>query len=379
MTSRERVLAALNHTEPDRVPIMFWGQIAPLRLRWRDRFERVKCLRELGVDDQMSVGTPWPYHPSVNVRVARDDSPPDFPLLIKDIGTPVGRLRMAVRKTPDYPWSDPPLVSDHNWSRATEFLVKGPDDLPKLRYLLHDPGKAELDSFLAHARMTRDFCRAEEVLLSVSAASPSNYAMGLVGAQNLMMYSVDDRGFVEELLELICEWSVRRLEPMLALGVDTVQFSGIYESTAFWSPADFGQLFAPHVRRIAGIVHQAGAKFHYFSDAHIMGQLETFRDLGVDALSYLNPPPMGDADLGEIKRRVGDRICLWGGISAPITLEQGSPEEVRQAVIDAIGAAAHGGGYILATADAILQESAYDNLMTMIDTGLRFGTYPIAL
>lgn len=48
-------------------------------------------------------------------------------------------------------------------------------------------------------------------------------------------------------------------------------------------------------------------------------------------------------------------------------------------MIDAIRSAAPGGGFILATADAILKESAYDNMMTMIQTCHESGAYPITI
>lgn len=313
MSSRERLLASLNHQEPDRVPMTFWGNVVPLHPLWRTRFERVKRLRELGVDDQMNIGTPWPYHPEVEVRVWRDDLHADYPRLVKELHTPKGTLRMAVKRTPDYPWDDPPLVADHNWSRTTEFLVKEPEDLDKLRYILYDPTRGDLKRFREEAARIKQFCQAEHVLVTTSAASLSNVGMGLVGARNAMFHSVDRPDFLEELLDLILAWSKRQLEATLAFDVDTVQYSGVYESTAFWSPKDFSRFFAPAVRQIADLVHQAGAKFHYFSDARIMDQLETFRDLGADALSYLNPPPLGDGGPrpGQAARR-GQDLPLGG-------------------------------------------------------------------
>ncbi|MCK5804836.1 MAG: hypothetical protein KAI66_18505 [Lentisphaeria bacterium] len=67
------------------------------------------------------VSAPWSYHPGVSVKVTRDDSFPDFPRLTKTFGTPAGTLRMTVKKIPDYPWDDPPLFCDHNWSLAALF------------------------------------------------------------------------------------------------------------------------------------------------------------------------------------------------------------------------------------------------------------------
>lgn len=378
MTSRERMLAAMSHQEPDRVPITFWGTIAPLRHLWTDAFDRVDKLLELGIDDYMGVGSCWTYHPDVTVTVSRTEGG-EYPILVKELDTPGGALRMQVKKTPDYPWADPPLFCDHNWSRSVEFLIKDEADLDRLQYLLHDPSAAGLDRFRAYADKVKRFCADRGVLVIGHARSPSNAAMGLMGATNMMLATADNRSFVERLLGMLGVWSQRSLELVLDAGVDVVSFSGIYESTAFWSPRDYEGLFVPLVQPLINMSHEAGAKFHYFSDARIMQYLELWRDMGMDVISYCNPPPMGDADLGEIKRRVGDRIAMWGGINAPITIEHGTAGDVRSAVTDAIRAAALGGGLVLASADAIMHEEAYDNLMTMVRTCHEVGRYPITV
>ena len=99
------------------MPVMFWGTIAPLRHLWKTPFERVKVLREFGVDDQMGIAAPWPYHPDVEVKAARHDSHAGYPRLTKELITPERTLRMTVKKTPDYPWDDLPLVADHRVPR----------------------------------------------------------------------------------------------------------------------------------------------------------------------------------------------------------------------------------------------------------------------
>jgi len=44
--------------------------------------------------------------------------------------------------------------------------------------------------------------------------------------------------------------------------------------------------------------------------------LEEFADTGADALNPLEAPPMGDIyDLGDAKRRMGDRVCVFGNVS----------------------------------------------------------------
>jgi len=72
LTSRERLLLAINHQERDRVPICFrsFGQVAPLERRfcWKNPFERAAGLATLGVDDIVRLHLPWFYHTNVSVR-----------------------------------------------------------------------------------------------------------------------------------------------------------------------------------------------------------------------------------------------------------------------------------------------------------------------
>lgn len=72
LSSRERMLTALDLQEPDRVPVTFWGQVAPLAHLGSDLFERVLRLRELGADDCLRLGHPQGRHPAVPISVTTD-------------------------------------------------------------------------------------------------------------------------------------------------------------------------------------------------------------------------------------------------------------------------------------------------------------------
>lgn len=286
---------------------------------------------------------------------------------------------MPVCKTPDYPYDDPPLYSDHQGSRRTEFSVKGPQYLEALSYLPQPPSGEVLSAFRSSARPVQALCRREQVLTAGAVPSVSCYALGLVGPDRLMIWSVDDRRFVLQLCPMLQEWALPCLEPVLELRPDIVRYRDIYASTALWSPRDWAELFAPAVLQVGTAAHAVGAKLRYFGDVRPMDRPEEFAAVGVDALSYLKPPSQGDADLREIKRRVGDRMCLWGGVSAPLTIEQGSADDVRRAVIEAIAAAAPGGGFILAPADAIMNPEVRENVSVFIQTCLQYGRCPLQL
>jgi len=402
LSSRERLLAAINREEPDRVPICF-RDVAPLARLWKNPFERVLALRELGVDDKLFLHPPrrsaaavdnsderaqyvlygtdiWPFHPDVVVRDREDDTVDErYTIVFKEIDTPAGTLGMAAKRTDDWLVRKLPLVSDHFWSRAVEFPVKGPEDLEKLRYVFHDPFAGDLSAFREEAKRVKDFAAKHDVLVEGDVNAVSNIALNLRGATNLMFDAVDDPGYVDELLDIILDWNLRRLELVLDAGVDTVYHTACYETTAFWSPAMYRRFFKPRLRKKIDMVHQAGAKLHCYMDLGAMPLIGDFREMGIDILSTLDPAPHGDTDIETVKREAGDRICLWGGVDAPKTIERGTPGDVREAVRKAISTAAPGGGFVLSTADSVWDEDCRGNVMAFIEAGLEFGTYPISV
>jgi len=67
MSSKERTLAAIEHREPDRVPIFFRG-VAPLDHLWRDEYERAEVLLGMGVDEKITIKIEPGIHPDVRIR-----------------------------------------------------------------------------------------------------------------------------------------------------------------------------------------------------------------------------------------------------------------------------------------------------------------------
>jgi uroporphyrinogen-III decarboxylase len=173
------------------------------------------------------------------------------------------------------------------------------------------------------------------------------------------------------------QWSLACLEPLLEIGVDVVLYSGVYETTDYWSPNIISELFIPRLQRVVRLVHEAGAKFHYYTVTGTSRLYERYPELGIDIWSAVNPPPRGDVSLAEAKRQVGDRLCLWGGINPEHTLEEGTPEQVRQDVREAISAGAAGGGFVLSTAGSLINsnERIYRNLQAFLEPWREMADY----
>jgi len=379
MTSRERTLAAIDHQEADRVPIFFRG-VAPFNddlFGWRGE-NRIDFLLGQGVDAKVTVGISPQVHPDVTARDWFDDeTDPGYRLACREVQTPSGPLRSVMRCTPDCDFADGvPLCSDHNVSRGLEFPVKGREDLPKLRWLLQEPDAESIAAFREQTRAQKEFAASRGVLVEGSGGPGGDLALYVCGSDLLYLFQ-DDPEFAHELLEMAYSVDLKCMEIVLEDGVDLIDARGCYETAPLWSPRLYDEFFAARVARKAALAHQAGAKFSYFSSGNFVPHLESLLAADVDLINCVRPFPGGINDMRLLKRRVGHRICLWGGINPEEDIERATPPRIHGAVIEAILGAAPGGGFVLSPGGSLFDPHAYDNVMTFIEAALEFGTYPI--
>jgi uroporphyrinogen decarboxylase len=106
------------------------------------------------------------------------------------------------------------------------------------------------------------------------------------------------------------------------------------------------------------------------------GVLERLADLGAEALHPCEAPPSGDVPLSEIKRRVGDRLCIVGNVQIGDIIH-GTRQDVDERVREAVRDGAPGGGLILSTSASPYQEElapqALDNYVQLVESGHRYS------
>jgi uroporphyrinogen decarboxylase len=126
---------------------------------------------------------------------------------------------------------------------------------------------------------------------------------------------------------------------------------------------DFIRKKAPHIKLW---FHSCGAVSEIIDD---------FIDWGVDILNPIQPLAEG-MDSAELKKRFGDKLCFHGGIDLQRAMP-GSIDDVKREVETRIRALAPGGGYILAPANHIQNDTPPENVITLYEYAKEFGTYPI--
>lgn len=392
LSSRDRLLMAMDHEEPDHIPLYlkWWERpfLSDKNHAWRNQFERVERLLDLGLDDTVGFDVPRPMSQDLKVKVWKTKPAGEqWPLLFKEYDTPKGTLRQVVRKTADWPHGDDiPIFSDFlaPSSRSVKYLVQEAKDLDALSCIFRDPDEKEIEAFRREAEKVREFAEKQQVLIECGMCSEAGRESAIFGAdalpwlcgfENIMHKAFRDPQFVERLLDIVHEWDVRYLDALLELGfVDIIVHRGWYENADFWSPSQYKRFIEPRVSRLVEKTHKAGAKFCYIMSMKQMPLLGILKEMGVDILYGLDPV-QGGTDLALTKKLVGDSICLWGGVNSAVTLNSGTSEEIRQAVTDSVKILAPGGGFILSSIDQIFEDTPWENIKNMIDTWGAIGDY----
>lgn len=394
LSSKDRLMLAINHEEADHVPLwinFLWSsqnqdRFSPERWSlffatgdWPNQFERAKELLDLGIDDMLTLSPPPPrLHSNVRVKITQEDLPTEpYPLLAKEYNTPKGILRTVVRKTED--WShgdDVPLFSDLSIPRAKKHLISEAADLDKLLYLLQPSSSDTMESFRKKAKEMKEFSEKHGVLMVGEGGILGDGAAWVCGVQDHMFALMDKPKFIEDLLSIFQGFDMRRIQMLLDVGVDVVVHRGWYESPKFWSPKLYRKFILPLIHEQVKVVHQGGAKFGYIMTTGVMSLLNEFLELDIDLLIHVDPV-QDNVDLHQLKQKIGDDICIVGGVNSYLTVERGTNQEIEQAVTEAIRALAPGGGFILEPVDGIQMErkKIWDRLMVMIDTWRQVGTY----
>ena len=393
MSSRERMLAALDSKEPDYVPCSFMIFTA-LRERCSDEFEFVERELQLGLDARVSLpDLPIRFAPPVSTEEWKEHPPEEErPLLHKEYHTPAGKLTAVVRQTEDWPHGDHiPLFDDYLAPRSSKFLITEPKDLPALRQLLAPPEDEDIKNFREAARSAKKFAEDKGLLLTggwSSGPRPENTRaigsdpgtmgidalMWLCGPVNPLYWAYDQPEFLQELIRIIALWNRRRMEIILDVGVDLLIKRAWYEGCDFWSPALYRKFIAPVLKEDIKLTHQAGARFGYIITSGIMPLLDDFLKLGIDVIIGIDPVQGKGTDMRLLKETLDGKICLWGGVNGFITIEGGRPEEIRKAVKEAIENLAPGGGFILSPVDNVRDTSkeTWQNVLTFIKAWKEF-------
>ena len=394
MTSHERILTTCAHQETDHVPLHL--EVHPSYLThyphiatWRDQFERTEFLLSLGVDAMAEVWLPEPtFHPDVTVRSWRENTNGQV-LLGKEYQTPAGSLRQVIRETDDlYTWhkinrntrgpladliDGVGLLEDINPSRSIEFLVKGPEDLPKMRYLFQPMTDDQLAAWREDAIYARQQADRLGTVLLMRRLYAGSAMLWLTDALKSMLTFDTDPAYMQEFLDIIFQWQKAMLQQVLDIvPVDIVTRFGYYDTTDFWGKKYFDRYLRPIMDAEADLVHQTGALLSQQQSESLTQQADIYKQMKVDILRDVDPH-QGQENMAFLKRELGASKTLMGGINGDLFLPKASPEEIDRTVRDTLALMAPGGGFILHVVPGVYFTAPWDKVLALVQAWEKYA------
>jgi uroporphyrinogen-III decarboxylase len=388
LSSRERMMAAIRCRTPDYVPCCFM-LFSALRQQCTDQFEFVDRQLEMGLDAYVQLptrpthvareqsestdlyGLPVRFDPRVTVRNWRDEPAGErYPLIHREYATPSGMLHTAVSESDDWPHGvRVPLFDDFVIPRARKHLVTGPEDLPALRHLFTPSSPEDKADAREGAAQGARFAAERGVITAGEWGVLFDAACWLCGIEDLILLALTQTDFVDELLGIIFEWNRARMAVVLEGRPDLLVRRAWYETVDFLSPALYRRLILPRLKADADQAHAAGAALGLITTCAYTPLLDMYLEAGIDVLIGVDPVQDRRADFALTKRKLADRVALWGGVNGFVTVEQGNPEEVRRAVRRAVRELGEGGGFILSPVDNVVHgsERTWSNVSALMD------------
>lgn len=378
MTSRERVLCALDHREPDRVPIFFGTSGATTMLA--PGYERLKAY--LGIERETTVfwrGLQYVLMDEEALLWSGSDGRPLIPgpapsTLARDLSADAyidgwGCLWERRPGSLYYEVMDSPI--------RTATL----DDLDRFPW----PELAHPSRFVGLRQRAKAIQEAGYAVVALSGVTPFEQSYMLRGVEQWLLDLAADPDFALALMRKTTDLMKAAVIQLLEEVGDAIDVLitgddlGTQNSTLI-SPAMYRRLIKPfHIELMSEIKRRTRAKVFYHSDGNIISLLPDLIEIGVD---LLNPVQVNAGDMGDtarLKREFGDRLSFCGAIDTGWVLPNGAPDDVRAEVRRRIKDLAPGGGYILASVHCIQPDVPLANVIAMLDEARRVGRYPLNL
>ncbi len=330
MTNRERVLAALAHRRPDTVPY-------DIRFTQPAHAKMVEYYGDPDFASKLGNCFTWlrPHLPDARfIEVAPGIWADEFGVrwdrhVDKDIGVVCNRL-VTPENVESFKFPDP-----------------------------NDPRRCEsFDRAVAANGSTA-------VLVSLG-FSLFERAWTLAGMENVLMAMAADQRFANALLDRILAFNLAIIENACTHKVDIFRFGDDWghQRGVLMGPALWREFIKPRFKEMCRLVKSKGK----FVMLHCCGKVdELFGDLIECGLDIFNPFQPEVMDVFEMKRRHGDSLTFYGGISIQRTLPFGTAQQVRDEVRRLLDVVGENGGYIASPSHDIPRDARPENIAAMIE------------
>jgi uroporphyrinogen-III decarboxylase len=378
-TSRRRLRTALAGGIADRVPINTYELAGRNSLDWYNQQPSYRGLMDY-LRAHTDCITNWNPRTATDCYTCEDRFLcSDYPVEIESRTETAGQFQRTTRIC-HTPGGDLRSVSqtavDVYTTWQVEHWCKNTADVDKALSVPYEPARYDASDL---PRVQTEL--GEQGLVMASVGDPAYLAAELMSFQEYMMWAFEDTDHFARTVAVIAGRVMENLRRQLDCCVlDLYRIVGPeYFTAPYMPPAMFRRFVVPHVTEMTRLIHARGAKVRLHCHGKMAQVLDMILETGCDGINPCEPPPDGDIELDEVKRRCQARgVSVWGNIEIKL-LEQAAPGQVRAEVHKITDQAKAGGGFVLMpTAAPIsleLSPRTEANYKALIDAGIEFGTY----
>ena len=381
-TSRERVLAALDHREPDRVPIDLGGNQTGIH-----KGAYRKLIDRLGLDEEIVIMDLVQQLAQPSERVLER-------LHVDTRYVAAGGAKsfaggVVRRERGGRVWHDFTDEFGVTWSM--------PDDEPFYFDISHSPlAGLSFDEIRQYPFPKGDdptrFEGLRDRALRLRNETPYAVVSGISGVvyeicwymrglENLFIDMMTQPQVLEAIIDRTLGFWLDWFRLFLDEAADVVDVIMIGDDLAgqngpLFAPRLYRQIIKPRQKRLVRYIRsRTKAKIWYHTCGSVMEYLPDLLDNGIDILNPVQISAKG-MDPARLKAEFGDRLVFWGGgIDAQHVLPRASPQEVREHVRRNIEAFKPGGGYVFNNVHNIQGDVPPENVLAMFDAAYEFGKY----
>jgi uroporphyrinogen decarboxylase len=380
MNSRERLETALNHKEPDRVPIDLGAIVSGITS---------------GANEALTQYLGIPTDDTIIDRVQQLARPSEDLLARLQVDTRYAFIRGA-RDWTDIEHPDHVYEDEFGLRRKAAFNAEG-----HLLYYdfsgKHPLGDAETVADIAQykwpdphdparyqglaERVKKLYYETDKAIIVNAIASIFEFSWYMRGFSQFYMDLVANPVFAGALLDAMCEYQVAQVVEILDRVGDVVSVVltgsdlGTQRAPSM-SPAVYRKLIWPRYQRLwSTIKSKTKAKIFYHSCGSIVPMIPHLIEGGVDAIHPVQNMATGMEDRKRLKKEFGQDISFWGGFDQQHILPFGTPEEVAEEGKRLLDDFMTGGGFVFVSGHNIQRGVPPENILALYDTIIEYGKY----
>ena len=393
MNSKQRVLAAMNHSKPDRVPVMcqlalghyflncdynpsqiwfdsetFANALVDLQQRYEfdgilvnlpgrppNWKEKLRTYRKINNTEYLF------WKSGLETIVPPDDNPHTYqpgqvPLERADYKS-VDVNDPATYRLPGYVWNTwhiPELWDidpQADLSDPTAYPVWFTSTLSKVQQL------------------------APDVSVHAEVFSPFTHLMELFGYEQALFALVDEPRKCHEVLAVFTQKVIAQVKLYAGCGPDAVLVSSAFAGAGFISRQMYKEFVVPYEDKVFQAIRGHGSKAYVHTCGAIGDRLDLMSETCVDGIDTLDPPPLGTVNFAEAKSKYANRFFFKGNLDAVNEMLNADDRTFEQAVRKRLKIGKPGAGYILSSACSVAPYVKPGRLKKLAEFAKQFGKY----